>query len=134
MQVLDIIGADDRWYTVIMNVTDTITITELSEMAGKMYGNLVKAVVDVSNSSLVVDMEMHVDGEQYFLERGSKQNDLWGINLYPTKFGTDEFIEFDSMINIRPRQNNMSRGVEDKEIREKITSIVTGKIKDEPEI
>ena len=98
-------------------------------MAEKMYGSIVKAVIDVKRGLLVVDAEMHVDEEQYLLERGSQQNDLWGINLYPAKFGTDDFIEFDSMVNIRPRQNNLSRNVESQEIREEISRIVEGAVK-----
>jgi len=53
------------------------------------------------------------------------QQDLWGINLYPDmeRNGPD-FIEFDSMINLRPSQNNRSRGVENKETRDLIIAIV----------
>ena len=97
-------------------------------MAKAMYGNLVKGVVDLQENSLVVDAEMHADEEQYLLENGSEQPNLWGINLYPGKFGTDEFIEFDSMINIRPRQHNMSRDVEDTEIRKRIIALVEQKV------
>ena len=111
-----------------MKIVDTIAVSELTEMAGKMYGNLVKGVVDLQNNSLVVDAEMHADGEEYLLENGSKQNDLWGINLYPAKFGTGDFIEFDSMINIRPRQQNMSRGIEDPEIKKRIIALIEQKV------
>ena len=97
-------------------------------MAEKMYGNIVKAVVDLQKQSLVVDAEMHADIEAFLLENGSSQQDLWGINLYPEKFGTDEFVEFDSMINIRPRQKNMSRYIEDPTIRKQILDLVTRKI------
>lgn len=109
-------------------VDDKITIAELSEMAGKMYGNLVKGVVDIEKDILVVDAEMHADEEQFLLENTSRQQDLWGINLYPAKFGTDEFVEFDSMINIRPRQQNMTRGVEDEAIRKRIIALVSEKV------
>lgn len=112
-----------------MKQVDSITIAELSEMALKMYGNFVKGVVDLRKTLLVVDVEMHVDAEQYFLENGSEQNDLWGINLYPAQFQTDEFIEFDSMINIRPRQQNMSRGVDDENLRKQITLLLAEKVK-----
>ena len=112
-----------------MKQVDTITVTDLSEMAQKMYGNLVKGVVDLKKKALVVDVEMHVDAEQFLLENGSLQDDLWGINLYHAKFGTEEFIEFDSMINIRPRQQNMSRGVEDENLRKQITLLVEAKVK-----
>ena len=111
-----------------MKEIDSITLRELSEMASAMYGSLVKAVVDLNLYLLVVDAELHVDQEQYLLEQGSKQNDLWGINLYPQKYGSDDFVEFDSMINIRPRQQNMSRGVENEEIRKKIIALVLRKV------
>jgi hypothetical protein len=109
-------------------IDDKMTITELTEMAEKMYGSLVKGVVDLQRHVLIVDAEMHADEEQLLLEDGSQQQDLWGINLYPAKFGTDEFIEFDSMINIRPRQHNMSRGVEDEDIRKQIVALVSEKV------
>ncbi len=107
-----------------MKIVRKISVSELQEMANKMYGTLVKADVDVAKKIIIVDMEMHVDGEQELLENGSSQQDLWGINLKPDKFGTDEFIEFDSMINIRPRQNNPSRYVLDSNVREQIIQLV----------
>lgn len=100
-----------------------ITIQELNEMAGKMFGNLVKAVVDIEKEIMAVDAELHADEEALLLENGSQQKNLWGINLYPGISG-DDFIEFDSMINLRPAQGNKSRGVEDELIRKKIIQIV----------
>lgn len=108
-----------------MKVVKTISVRELTEMAEKMYGSLVKADVDIAKKILIVDMGMHADGEAYLLENGSDQGDLWGINLHPADYGTDDFIEFDSMINIRPRQNNASKDVLDPEIRNQIINIVT---------
>jgi hypothetical protein len=97
-----------------------ISLAELKKMAETMYGDLVKADVDVAKKIVWVDGELHADMEAAMLAAGSHQNDLWGINLYPEKFGSDDFIEFDSMINIRPRQKNFSRDVEDPKIREQI--------------
>ena len=88
-----------------------------------MYGNLVKAVVDVEKEIMAVDAELHADEEKILLEQGSKQNNLWGINLYPEMTGED-FIEFDSMINLRPAQGNRSRSVDDIEMQAKIKKIV----------
>ena len=105
-----------------------VSVAELSSMADKMYGNLVKAVVDLEKESLVVDAEMHADEEAFLLEDGSSQQNLWGINLYPEKFGTDDFVEFDSMINIRPSQNNMSRNVEDINIQKRIIDLIASKV------
>ncbi|MDP2838059.1 MAG: DUF5674 family protein [Candidatus Moranbacteria bacterium] len=89
----------------------------------KMFGGLVKAVVDINQAIMLVDAEMHADEETVLLEQGSQQAALWGINLYPAEEG-GSFLEFDSMINIRPGQGNRSRGVEDVETQEKIRKIV----------
>ncbi len=101
-----------------------ITILELRKMAQETFGNMVKAVVDVKRKIMAVDAELHADEEAYLLENGSDQRDLWGINLYPEVSGAD-FIEFDSMINLRPAQGNRSRGVEDAKTQEKIRLIVS---------
>jgi hypothetical protein len=104
-------------------VTKSINIGELRQMAPRMFGNLVKAVVDVEKRIMAVDAEMHADEEQALMENGSVQKDLWGINIYPD-IKNDNWIEFDSMINLRPSQNNRSRGIESEEIRKKIIDIV----------
>lgn len=103
-----------------------VTVNELKEMSSRMMYNIVKAVVDVEKKIMVVDADLHADQEQQLLESGSKQHDLWGINLHPDKFGTDEFIEFDSMINLRPTQANLSRGVDDPTIQKHIRDVVEG--------
>jgi len=108
-------------------VENNISIKELKEMSSKMFGNLVKAVVDVQKKILVVDSELHSDEEAYLLQLGSRQENLWGINIYPD-LDKEERIEFDSMINLRPSQGNNSRGVEDEEIQKKIVDIVNSKI------
>lgn len=107
-----------------MQIVDKkITKKELSEMAEKTFGNLVKAVVDVELKIIAVDAELHADEEALLLENGSKQENLWGINLYP-EMDNDDFVEFDSMINLRPSQGNRSKGVEDPKIQGKIKEIV----------
>lgn len=108
----------------IINSTEKITNQTLAEMSSRMFGNLVKAVVDVENEIMAVDAEMHSDLEAELIESGSGQRNLWGINLYPEFFGEEDFVEFNSMINLRPSQNNRTRGVDDKQIQEKIRKIV----------
>jgi hypothetical protein len=78
---------------------------------------------------MAVDGELHADEEALLLERGSRQADLWGINIYPEIAGQDR-IEFDSIINIRPSRGNRSRGVDDPEIREKIFQVVARLVKE----
>ena len=109
-------------------VEKEISRLELLEMAEKMFGNLVKAVVDVEKGIMAIDAELHADAEAYLLENGSNQRNLWGINLYPEVHG-DDFIEFDSMTNLRPSQGNRSRGVEDIKIQEQIKEVVSKLIK-----
>jgi len=101
-----------------------ISLEELKQMAEKMFGNLVKAVVDIEKGIMALNGELHADEEALLLQNGSKQHSLWGINIYPDLAG-DGFIEFDSMINLRPSQGNRSRGVDSEEIRKKIIEIVS---------
>jgi hypothetical protein len=107
-----------------MQVIDSpISLDELARMAGRGFGDFLKAVVDIDRGILVIDAEMHSDEEAFLLEHGSKQQHLWGINLYPDA-PAGELVEFDSMINIRPSQGNRSRGVDDAETRARILVIV----------
>ncbi len=104
-------------------IKDKISRSELSEMAKNMFDNMVKAVVDVEKQIMTVDAPMHADEEAELMENGSKQENLWGINIYPDKYGED-FIEFDSMINIKPSQGNRIRSIGDTRVRETIVRIV----------
>ena len=92
-------------------------------MAEARFGDMVKAVVDVSRGVMAVSGELQSDEEALLLDDGSRQTDLWGINLYPNESGP-EWIEFDSMINVRPSQANRSRDVEDEGIRAAIRRVI----------
>ena len=109
-------------------VTETLSLGELKQMAADTFGDMVKAVVDVDRELVAVDAELHSDLEALFLEDGSKQKNLWGINFYP-EIQDDGFVEFDSMINMRPSQGNRSRGIENEEMRRKIMGIIAKRIK-----
>jgi len=111
-----------------MRIIERVTTEELAVMSEKMSEPLVKGVVDVAKRILVLDAGLHVDEELFLLEQGCTQSDLWGINLWPELFGTEGFVEFDSMINIRPTQNNRSRSVEDPAVRQLINEIVPEKV------
>lgn len=105
-------------------ITKSLSLDSLQTMAANSFGNLVKAVVDVDKGIMVVDAELHADEEQHLLAKGSKQEHLWGINFYPELYGQDDFIEFDSMINIRPNHNNMTRGIDDIKTKNTVIKIV----------
>lgn len=102
-----------------------ISRAELTQMAREGFGDVIKAVVDVRQGIMAVGGEFHADEEVVLSEEaGSRREDTWGINVYIEKTG-DDFIEYDSMVNIKPGFGNRSRGVEDAAMREKIKAIVT---------
>jgi hypothetical protein len=110
-------------------VKDQIEISELNEMAKKMFGGLVKAMVDVEKNIMAVDAPMHADLLDLLIEEeGCEPKNLWGVNIYPEKSGED-FIEFDSMMNLKPGMGNKTRGVDSEEIRKKIVEIIGKLIK-----
>ena len=113
----------------IVLIEQPITLAELKKIAEKTFGDMVKAVVDIEGKAMAVGGELHADEEAFLLERGSQQLNLWGINIYVDK-PTQEWIEFDSMINIRPSQGNRSRFIEDENIRKIILDIANNLIKE----
>ncbi|MBD3161269.1 MAG: hypothetical protein GF346_03640 [Candidatus Eisenbacteria bacterium] len=102
---------------------DPIRIEELRRMAAARFGDLVKGVVDLERRILLVDADLQADQQAELLQGGSRQADLWGINLYPDHPESD-WIEFDSMINLRPSSGDASRGVDDPAIRARIVALV----------
>jgi hypothetical protein len=104
-------------------IDNPVSMDELRQMAVARFGDMVKAVVDLGRGIMLVDAEMHADQEAELLESGSAQRDLWGINLYPALTG-DDWLEFDSMINLRPSFGNRSRGVDDEATRQAIRELI----------
>lgn len=100
-----------------------VDLATLRAMAEGGFGDMVKAVVDLEQQVMLVDAEMHADLEAALLAEGSAQRHLWGINLYPD-LPEEEWIEFDSLINLRPAQGNRSRGVDDSATRAAILALV----------
>lgn len=107
----------------IVIISEPISTQRLADIAAEPFGDMVKAVVDTKLRQLALGGELHSDEEAALLEQGSAQADLWGINIYPEK-PRSEWVEFDSLINIRPRLGNRSRGVEDAVTRDLICEIV----------
>ena len=99
-------------------IDQPVSRADLAEIAKERFGDMVKAVVDLDRGIMAIGGELHADEEAVLLEQGSKQEDLWGINLYPGA-KDDSFLEYDSMINIRPSQEQIA-GVEDAAVREKV--------------
>ena len=111
-------------------VKDSITKEELHRMAQGQFGDLVKAVVDVEQGIIAIGGELHADEEVELMEKhGSKREHTWGINLYPEK-SEEEWIEFDSMVNLKPSYGNRSRKVDNPATQEKIREIVKRLVRD----
>lgn len=105
-------------------IEGTISIDQLKELAKQNYGEMIKGVVDLEKNILALGGEMHADAEQFLLEKGSKQQNVWGFNLYPSESDLNNFIEYHSLINIRPNQGNRSMFIDIEEVREKVKTIV----------
>ena len=110
-------------------VEDSITLEALKTLARKQFLTMIKAVIDVEQGIMALGGEFHSDLETLLLEtKSSKRDNTWGVNLYLDKT-EDQFVEFDSMINLKPLSGNTSRGVEDEALRKKIVSIVDSRVK-----
>ena len=80
---------------------------------------MIKIVVDIRRRLLAGGGEMHYDCEQALLEDGGEQDDLWGANWYPDK----QTIEFESLINIRPRLGNFKIVLQNPELCQAVEQI-----------
>ena len=94
------------------------TPRQVQEMLAR-YEKMIKIVVDIRRKTLAGGGEMHADCEAVLLEDGSEQDDLWGANWWPN----DQRIEFESLINIRPRLNNRSVILQSEELRQPVEAI-----------
>jgi hypothetical protein len=94
------------------------TPTMMSEMLQSL-GSYVKLAVDVRREVLAGGGELHADCEQALLETGSRQQDIWGADWLPLS----QEIQFEALINIRPRQNNPSMTILDPDIRSRVETI-----------
>lgn len=86
----------------------------------EVYPFMIKLVVDIRRQILAGGGEMHADCEAMLLEHGSEQEDLWGANWYPA----EQRLEFEALINIRPRQGNRSIVIQSQEIRNQVAAVV----------
>jgi hypothetical protein len=110
-------------------IRTSITRADLKAIAAQQFGDMVKAVVDIDRRIMAIGAELHSDEEAMLLEDGSTQSVVWGVNLYPDEDG-EGFVEFDSMINVRPAAGNRSRDVESETIRKRIREVVGVLVRD----
>lgn len=108
----------------IKMIKEKITEEELKKIAQEGFDDVLKAVVDVEKEIMAVGGELHSDEQELLIEKEDCKNEnLWGINIYPIK-PREQWLDFNSLINIRPSVNNRSMEIQDQKIKEKIKKIV----------
>jgi hypothetical protein len=118
-----IIMSEDETSQGIKIVREPITRQEAQEIGKKWYPELVKGVVDIEKAMLALGGEYHMDANVILVDAGSAQDKVWGFNIYPDKVG-DDFIEYVSLINIRPAVGNRGMMVENEGIRNSMRVII----------
>ena len=82
----------------------------------------IKLAVDIELEVIAGGGALHSDCEAVLLDHGSEQLHIWGADWIPH----DKRVTFESLINIRPSQNNFSLEIQDAELRAKVESVVRG--------
>jgi len=111
----------------IIVVEKKISIVDLEDIAREFYHPMVKGVVDIKEKVVAFGGEYHVDANQKLIEQGLNQKNIWGFNVYLDR-SRDMWIEYISLINIRPNQDNFDMEVSDSRIRATMKQIVNSKI------
>ena len=104
----------------ILIIRKPASAEQLTQMAEQFGSTFIKLAVDVTRGVLAGGCELHADCEQALLEDGSQQADIWGADWHPET----RTMTFESLINIRPRQQNFSLEVQDSDLRKRIEKIV----------
>lgn len=109
-------------------VENEISLEELKELAQEFYGTMIKGAIDVENEILALGGEYHMDANNVLIEKGLKQPNIWGFNINFEKEG-DDWIEYTSLINIRPAQGNRAMELADENLKKRIKEIINKKVK-----
>lgn len=107
----------------IVVLSSKIEPAELARLVGDPFEDMVKFVVDIEQGVAAVGGELHADAQDILIERGSRQESVWGGNYFPGR-GPDACIQYTSLINIRPARGNRAMVIEDTGLREKVRAIV----------
>lgn len=108
----------NRGDQVIHTIREKATPDQMKEML-EMLETYVKLAVDIERNILAGGGAMHADCEAVLLEDGSQQEFIWGADWDASA----QQVTFESLINIRPRQNNPSMEILDPEIRKRVADV-----------
>jgi len=112
-------------------VRDEISLATLEEVAKEFYNFMIKGVVDIEEEIAAFGGEYHMDGNMILIGAGSKQSNIWGFNIHlHKKPGEEGWLEYTSLINIRPNQGNITMEITDPTLREKINLILKKIVKE----
>ncbi len=104
----------------ILIVREPATAQHIIQMSEAFGEGFIKLAVDVERKILAGGGELHADCEAALLDDGSQQKDVWGADW----FALEQQVGFESLINIRPRQDNRTLEVQDSSLRARIEAIV----------
>jgi len=104
-------------------ITEPIPLVEVEELAKDTYTTMIKGVVDIEKAIIALGGEYHIDANNKLTEMGSKQPDIWGFNIQFDKIG-DEWLQYTSLINIRPAVGNRGMLVKDQRIQKRMREII----------
>lgn len=104
----------------ILIIRQPATSEQIAQMSEAFSDKLIKLAVDVERKVLAAGGELHADCETALLEDGSQQENIWGADWYPQ----ERQVGFESLINIRPRQQNLTLEVQDPALRQRIETII----------
>lgn len=83
------------------------------EQLKEIFEVYIKTVIDIDRKICVAGMDRHFEGEQMLLKKESSQRNIWGGGIdFTTKV-----IDFNSFINIRPNDNNLSSEIQSPDLR-----------------
>jgi len=113
----------------ILIIREPATMEQIAEMRQEL-DDFIKLAVDLERGILAGGGELHADCEQVLLQDGSRQQDVWGGDWFPDM----QDVGFESLINIRPRQDNRGLELQSSLLREQFENIVRRllEIPDEP--
>jgi hypothetical protein len=103
-----------------MIIREKITKKELEDVFDKSYGIMTKVVVDIERNILSIGCEFHIDCNEELVNDGSAQKNLWGANLYRKDYN----IDFVSLTNIKPLEENRSMEIQNHAIKKKVEKII----------
>ena len=109
-------------------IKEKIILDELKKIAEENFGDMIKGAVDVEKKVVALGGEMHIDANEELIKTGSEQQNIWGFNIHINR-PREDWLEFNSLINIKPAVGNRSMNIENETIRKKIKGIFNELIK-----